>query len=215
MKRLHLLAACAALVLAPAAAFAQSVAIPFTPGSGGNLGGDACGSYTCPRQTSTSSAAITNPPSVLNSTATTGYTANQLVANSTSSPTATCFSLPATAAGSALPGFRLIATDTGWAGVQFKVDYFAGPPTYNTADHTSYTGALGGAANWIGSGSGTFSTYTFSDGVVGRIAPDTSTPFVKLGVGVQNICWTLQTMGASGTLAGTGKTITLVAELPN
>lgn len=82
-KRL-LIAATIAGLLAGSAAFAQTAAVPYTPGSGGNLGANTCGSYACPQYSqSFQTLPLSQSPGYFTmGTGTGAYNANQLICNS-------------------------------------------------------------------------------------------------------------------------------------
>lgn len=84
-----LLVVLAALCALASPAFAQTTAVPYTPGSGGNLGANTCGSYACPQYSqSFQTLPLSQSPGYFTmGTGTGAYNANQMLCNSTTGST--------------------------------------------------------------------------------------------------------------------------------
>lgn len=172
-----------------------------------------------PGTAGTMSGAITNPnASTLPMTsATTAYSAGQLIANSATAGSVVNPSFPIlnSGGGSAIPRLRLFTNDTtstAWGGVSVQVDLWSTTPTWTNGDRGTWLPATG-AGFHLGSYSCTMST-VWGDGVSAECAPTVGQyAAIKLASGL-NVFWSLKATSASG-LTGTSKTWTLVPELVN
>lgn len=166
----------------------------------------------------TSSPAITNPTSTLTLTsATTAYTAGQLIANNATagSITVPSFAIANSAGGALISRLRLTTNDnttTAWPNVVVQVDLWLAAPTFSTGDRTTWTIATG-TANHFGSFSCAMSP-EYGDGAYAECAPTVGSVVTpKLASGT-SVFWTLKAVGASG-VTGASKVFTLTAETLN
>jgi hypothetical protein len=185
------------------------------PGQGANaLYMDAAGNLC----TSPLSPSGTNPTSTLTLTsATTAYTAGQLIANNATAGSVVVPSFAiATSAGSAAIGrLRLSANDatsTAWGAQTVQVDLWSTAPTFTNGDRGAWLAATGSAAH-LASFSCSMSAVQ-GDGVFGECSPSVgSFALPKLASGT-SIFWTLKASTGSG-VTGASKVFTLTAELVN
>ncbi len=167
----------------------------------------------------TISGSITNPTSTLTMTsATTAYTAGQLIATSATAGSIVnpSFAIANSAGGAAIPRVRLSNNDTtptAWPGVSIQVDLWTATPTWTNGDRGTWRPATGAAAH-LGAYSCTMSTPVGGDGYFAECAPAVGNfAAVKLPSGT-SVFWSLKAVTASG-VTGASKVWTLVAELMN
>jgi len=171
-------------------------------------------------QPTPNTSANTNPTSTLTLTSsTTAYLPNQLVANNATAGSITVPSFViANSGGSAAVNALVVtindATSTGWCGQSIQIDLWRAAPTFSTGDRTTYNTALAtGAANYIGSFSGSFAP-CIGDGTYARLTPiQGGPPMPKLSSGT-NVYWTEIALTGGGT-TGASKVQTVTAELQN
>lgn len=164
--------------------------------------------------TAVSSGAITNPTSVLTRPAnTTAYTANKLIASSTTagSVVVPSFAIATSAGGVIIPRVRLLSNvTTGWGGVNLQINLWSAAPTFTNGDNGAYavaTGNAGWLANFL------VSLTQFGDGASGA-GPLTGAneAVIKLASGT-SIFWDLQILSAATPISG--QTFTIIPELLN
>lgn len=158
-----LLVVLAALCALAPSAFAQTSNIPFTDGSGDNMGANTCGSYKCPQNTqsfqSIGLSNISGPgASFTLSTATTAYTAGLLIcSNATAATCNTAISavwwvLPTGTIKLSGGSIRINdSTATAWAtNTQIQIDLWSQAPTMTNGDRLAWA-VTSGTANWLAS----------------------------------------------------------------
>lgn len=163
----------------------------------------------------TSSGAVTNPTSTLTlPSATTAYTAGQLIASSATagSITVPSFSIANAGGGAVIARLRLStndATSTAWGGQTIQVDLWSAAPTFANGDRGAWSPATGTAGH-LGAFSCVMSA-EYGDGAYGECAPAVGQAAMpKLASGAA-IYWTLDAITGSG-VTGAGKVFTLTAE---
>jgi hypothetical protein len=160
-----------------------------------------------------------NPTSTLTLTsATTAYTAGQLIANNS---TAGSVVVPSFAysniIGSAaiIPRLRLSTNDTtstAWGGQTIQVDLWSAAPTFSNGDRGTWSPATG-AASHLGSFSCTMSA-EYGDGAYAECAPAVGNFALPKLPGAALVYWTLDAISGSGA-TGASKVFTLTAEVLN
>lgn len=198
----------------PTSPFVAARPGPFTVDLNGNL----CNT-TPAGSPSTFSGSVTNPTSTLTMTsATTAYTAGQLIASSATagSIVVPSFAILNAAGGAAIPRVRLASNDTtstAWVGVTIQVDLWSAAPTWTNGDRAAWLPATGSASH-LASYSCTMPTPVWGDGLATECLISVNNfAAVKLASGT-TIYWSLKAVGASG-VTGASKTFTLTAELVN
>lgn len=171
-----------------------------------------------PGTAGTMSGSITNPTSTLTMTsATTAYTANQIIATSATAGSIVnpSFAILNSAGGAAISRLRLSvndATSTAWGAQTIQVDLWSTTPTWTNGDRAAWALATG-AAGHLGSFSCTMSAVN-GDGVYAECSPSVGNfAGVKLASGT-SIFWSLKATTGSG-VTGASKVFTLTAELIN
>lgn len=212
------------LVFAPGAAWAQqpsqaqvvgTCGTPLSPYAAGQvrpLTQDTTGSECT---TALSSSAITNPTSTLTMTsATTAYTAGQLIASNATagSVVVPSFAIANSAGGAILPRLRLSvndATGTAWGAAGIQVDLWSAAPTWANGDRAAWSPATG-AATHLGAYTCTMSA-EFGDGAFTECSPTVGNAAMpKLASGT-SVFWSLKATTGSG-VTGASKVWTLTAE---
>jgi hypothetical protein len=172
--------------------------------------------YVTNSVTSVTSGAITNPTTTLTlPSATTAYTAGNLIANSgtAGSVVVPSFAIGNSAGGAIIPRLRLSsndATSTAWGSATIQVDLWSAAPTFTNGDRAAWLTATGSG--------GHINSYTCSmsavqgDGVFGECNA-ISPPLIKLAAGT-SVFVTLQAVTASG-VTGASKVFTVIAEVLN
>lgn len=165
--------------------------------------------------TSLSSSAITNPTSTLTMTsATTAYTAGQLIASNATagSVVVPSFAIANSAGGAILPRLRLSvndATGTAWGAAGIQVDLWSAAPTWTNGDRAAWSPATG-AATHLGAYTCTMSA-EFGDGAFTECSPTVGNAAMpKLASGT-SVFWSLKATTGSG-VTGASKVWTLTAE---
>ena len=168
--------------------------------------------------TSVTSGAITNPTSTLTMTsATTAYTANQLMASSATagSVVVPSFAIANSAGGAIIKRLRLDtndATSTAWGSQTVLVDLWAAAPTFTNGDRGTYSPATGSGGH-LGQFTCTLSA-EYGDGAYSECNSVVDTmAVIKLASGTA-VFWTLTASTGSG-VTGASKVWTLTAELVN
>jgi hypothetical protein len=165
-----------------------------------------------------SSPTIANPTSTLTlPSATTAYSAGQLIANSATAASVVdpSFSIGTAAGGAIIPRVRLAtndATSTAWGGVSIQVDLWTAAPTWTNGDRAAWSPATGTGSH-LGAYSCTMSA-EYGDGAYAECAANVgsaSTPKLASGAAIY---WSLQAVSASG-VTGASKTFTLTPEILN
>lgn len=162
------------------------------------------------------SGAIYNPPSTLTLTsATSAYSASQLIANSATAASVTVPSIPtpSVSGGFTIPRVRLDTNDStsaSWASVTIQVDLWSVAPTFNNGDRGAWS-IKTGSNNHIASFTCVMSAEQ-SDGAFSECSPTVGT--VVLVSSPATIYWTLEAISASGT-TGASKVFTLTPEILN
>lgn len=160
-------------------------------------------------------AGTANPTSTLTlPSATTAYTANQLIA---SSATAASVAVPSftvvgvnVSGGVLIPRVRLSvndATSTAWGAQTIQVDLWTAAPTFTNGDRAAFAVATGSASH-LGSYSCTMSAET-GDGAYAECSSNSGSFSIANGA---TIYWTLDAITGSG-VTGASKVFTLTAEL--
>ncbi len=164
------------------------------------------------------SGALTNPPSTLTMTsATTAYSAGQLIASSATagSIVVPSFQIIYPGGSAMIPRVRLSTNDTtstAWGGVSIQVDLWSTAPTFTNGDRGAWSIATGTGSH--------LAAYTctmsaeYGDGAYTECAPAVGTVAAPALPTTANIYWTLQAVTASGT-TGASKVWTLVPEVLN
>jgi hypothetical protein len=166
--------------------------------------------------TSFSSAAITNPTSVLTRPAdVTAYAANDLIGTSTIAATASTgvpFFAIATSGGSAIISRLRLRTNitVGWDGINISVNLWTAHPTYTNGDNGAYV-VSAGSTLWIGNFLIVLSQ--FGDGAVGASQPTGANEIALDLTAGTSVFWDMQVMAAATPISG--QTFTLAAELLN
>jgi hypothetical protein len=160
----------------------------------------------------------TNPTSTLTLTsATTAYTAGQLIASNASagSVVVPSFAIANSAGAAAISRVRLTtndATGTAWGAQTIQVDLWSAAPTFTNGDRGAWAVATGSAGHL-----GMFYCIVSAeqgDGAWAECAPTVGNAvLVKLGSGTA-IYWTLNALTGSG-VTGASKVFTLTAEITN
>ena len=168
--------------------------------------------------TADSSGAITNPTSTLTLTsATTAYTAGQLIASSATagSIVVPSFAIANAAGGAIITRMRLSTNDTtstAWPTVTVQIDLWSAAPTWTNGDRGTWSPATG-----TGSHLGAYTcimSAEFGDGAYAECAPAVgNASVIKLASGT-SVYWSLEAVTASG-VTGASKVFTATAELLN
>lgn len=167
----------------------------------------------------TLSGAVTNPASILTMTsATTAYSAGQLIASSATAGSVVnpSFVILNSGGGAAIPRLRISNSDTtttAWPGVQIQIDLWTATPTWTNGDRATWLPATG-AGFHLASYTCTMSTPVWGDGYSAECGPAVGTfSAAKLASGTQ-VFWSLKAVSASG-ITGASKIWSLIAELVN
>lgn len=166
----------------------------------------------------TASQTITNPTSTLTMTsATTAYTAGQLIATSATAGSVVnpSVAIATSAGGAILSRVRLDTNDstsTAWGGQTVRVDFWTTTPTWTNGDRAAWSPATQTGAH--------LAAYTctmsaeYGDGAFSECAPTVGNyTTVKLASGT-SLFWSLDAITGSG-VTGASKVWTLTAELLN
>jgi hypothetical protein len=146
--------------------------------------------------------------------ATTAYTANQLIASSATAGSVVVPSVTIADPGGTplVPRLRLVSNDTtstAWGGKTIQVDLWAAAPTFTNGDRAAWLTATG-VANHLAAFTCVMSAVQ-GDGYYSECAPVTGT-YAVLKPGNTTVFWTLQSIDGSG-VTGASKTMTLTPEV--
>ncbi len=157
-----------------------------------------------------------NPTSTLQLTsATTAYSAGQLIASSATagSVVVPSFSISAQYRSAMIAGLRLAVADstsTAWPAANVQIDLWSAAPTFNNGDRAAWSVATGSGGH-LGAFSCTFSAFS-GDGFYAECSPNVGN--VRIPANIGTVYWTAQiAAGSSSGVTGASKVMTLTAEV--